>query len=171
MYGGWGRFGSRFLDALAPAAARETGAAVSAVLAPGARVAQVRPVNGFNANLHPLFVPDEIGVDRSLASLGVEDVELVHDPVGDDVRVRVRGTRAWVDVLVRGGARAAAPGAQTRAAGDGPPARHHGLRTAGAPARLRRTGWTARAGRPGCATATSCCAAAGGNWRAARWRR
>ncbi|WP_309236381.1 lantibiotic dehydratase [Streptomyces sp. CAI 127] len=102
LYGGWGRFGSRFLDALAPAAARETGAAVSAALGPGARVAQVRPVNGFNANLHPLFVPDEIGADRSLASLGVEDVELVHDPVGDDVRVRVSATGAWVDVLYAG---------------------------------------------------------------------
>ncbi|MEU4922817.1 lantibiotic dehydratase [Streptomyces parvus] len=102
LYGGWGRFGSRFLDALAPAAARETGAAVSAALGPGARVAQVRPVNGFNANLHPLFVPDEIGADRSLASLGAEDVELVHDPVGDDVRVRARATRAWVDVLYAG---------------------------------------------------------------------
>ncbi|MFD8619293.1 lantibiotic dehydratase [Streptomyces sp. NPDC059513] len=102
VYGGWGRFTSRFLDSLDPAAARKTACAVGDTLGPGATVAQVRPVSGFNANLHPLFVPDEIGPDRSYTSLGADDVELVHDLDGDEVRVRVKATGEWVDVLYAG---------------------------------------------------------------------
>ncbi|GGU93263.1 lantibiotic biosynthesis dehydratase-like protein [Streptomyces cavourensis] len=102
VYGGWGRFISRFLDSLDPGAVRETAVAVSDALGPGARAAQVRPVSGFNANLHPLFVRDEVGADRSYASLGMDDVELVHDPIGDEVRVRVKATGEWADVLYAG---------------------------------------------------------------------
>ncbi|MEV4876233.1 lantibiotic dehydratase [Streptomyces cyaneofuscatus] len=102
VYGGWGRFSSRFLDSLDPGAARVTATAVSETVGPGAAVAQVRPVSGFNANLHPRFVPEEIGPDRSYASLGMDDVELVHDLHGDEVRVRVKATGAWADVLYAG---------------------------------------------------------------------
>ncbi|WOP07103.1 lantibiotic dehydratase [Streptomyces cyaneofuscatus] len=102
VYGGWGRFSSRFLDSLDPGAARVAATAVSDTLGPGAVVAQVRPVSGFNANLHPRFVPEEIGPDRSYASLGMDDVELVHDLHGDEVRVRVKATGAWADVLYAG---------------------------------------------------------------------
>ncbi|MBT2377667.1 lantibiotic dehydratase [Streptomyces sp. ISL-111] len=102
VYGGWGRFSSRFLDSLDPGAARVAATAVSGTFGPGATVAQVRPVSGFNANLHPRFVPEEIGPDRSYASLGMDDVELVHDPRGDEVRVRVKATGTWADVLYAG---------------------------------------------------------------------
>ncbi|MFD5986541.1 lantibiotic dehydratase [Streptomyces cyaneofuscatus] len=102
VYGGWGRFSSRFLDSLDPGAARVAATAVSDTLGPGATVAQVRPVSGFNANLHPRFVPEEIGPDRSYTSLGMDDVELVHDLHGDEVRVRVKATGAWADVLYAG---------------------------------------------------------------------
>ncbi|MGW5071534.1 lantibiotic dehydratase, partial [Streptomyces cyaneofuscatus] len=102
VYGGWGRFSSRFLDSLGPEAAQVAATAVSDTLGPGATVAQVRPVSGFNANLHPRFVPEEIGPDRSYASLGMDDVELVHDLHGDEVRVRVKATGAWADVLYAG---------------------------------------------------------------------
>ncbi|WP_324801513.1 lantibiotic dehydratase [Streptomyces cyaneofuscatus] len=102
VYGGWGRFSSRFLDSVDPEAARVAATAVSDTLGPGAVVAQVRPVSGFNANLHPRFVPEEIGPDRSYASLGMDDVELVHDLRGDEVRVRVKATGAWADVLYAG---------------------------------------------------------------------
>ncbi|MGW1974451.1 lantibiotic dehydratase [Streptomyces sp. NPDC001889] len=102
VYGGWGRFSSRFLESLPPAAARGTADAVLGALAPGARVAQLRPVSGFNANLHPLFVPEEIGPDRSYASLGADDVELVHDVRDDEVRVRLKATGEPVDVLYAG---------------------------------------------------------------------
>ncbi|MDX3378375.1 lantibiotic dehydratase [Streptomyces sp. ME02-6991-2A] len=102
VYGGWGRFSSRFLNSLDAGATRVAATSVSDTLGPGATVAQVRPVSGFNANLHPRFVPEEIGPDRSYASLGMDDVELVHDLDGDEVRVRVKATGAWADVLYAG---------------------------------------------------------------------
>ncbi|MYX18361.1 hypothetical protein GTY67_33980 [Streptomyces sp. SID8374] len=102
VYGGWGRFTSRFLDSLDPAAVRKTAGAVLDALGPGATVVQVRPVSGFNANLHLLFVEDEIGPDRSYTPLGADDVELVHDLDGDEVRVRVKATGEWADVLYAG---------------------------------------------------------------------
>ncbi|MFH9265177.1 lantibiotic dehydratase [Streptomyces sp. NPDC017546] len=102
VYGGWGRFSSRFLDSVDAGAARGTAAAVSDALGPGAAVAQVRPVSGFNANLHPLFVPREIGPDRSYTSLGADDVELVHDLADDEVRVRIKATGERADVLYAG---------------------------------------------------------------------
>ncbi|GAA2264190.1 hypothetical protein GCM10010232_65350 [Streptomyces amakusaensis] len=102
VYGGWGRFTSRFLDSLPPAAVRGTAKAVLGALAPGARAAQIRPVAGFNANLHPLFVPQEIGPDRSHASLGAADVELFHEVSTDEVRVRLKDGGEPVDVLYAG---------------------------------------------------------------------
>ncbi|MEO3973636.1 lantibiotic dehydratase [Streptomyces sp. CAU 1734] len=102
VYGGWGRFSSRFLAALPPGAVRGTRAAVLGALAPGARAAQIRPVSGFNANLHPLFAPDEIGPDRSYTSLAADDVELFHDPRHDEVRVRLKATGEPIDVIYAG---------------------------------------------------------------------
>ncbi|PYC79471.1 hypothetical protein C7C46_13980 [Streptomyces tateyamensis] len=102
VYGGWGRFSSRFLDALDPAATAELTRQVRRGLGPGARGAQVRPVGGFNANLHPLLVPDEIGPDRRWASIGESELDLVHDPVGDQVRFRLRATGELLDVLYAG---------------------------------------------------------------------
>ncbi|MFH7599115.1 lantibiotic dehydratase [Streptomyces racemochromogenes] len=102
VYGGWGRFTSRFLDALDPAARTEVSRQVRRALGPGAHAAQIRPVGGFNANLHPLLVPDEIGPDRRWASLGEADLELVHDETADQVRVRLRGTGELLDVLYPG---------------------------------------------------------------------
>ncbi|MFJ3925363.1 lantibiotic dehydratase [Streptomyces sp. NPDC090022] len=102
VYGGWGRFTSRFLDAMDPGAAAEVAARIRAGLGERARAAAVRPVGGFNANLHPLLVPDEIGPDRRWTSLAESDVDLVHDPVGDDVRLRLRTTGELLDVLYLG---------------------------------------------------------------------
>ncbi|WP_051969185.1 lantibiotic dehydratase [Kitasatospora azatica] len=102
VYGGWGRFSSRFLDALDPAATTEVARQVRRGLGPGARAAQVRPVGGFNANLHPLLVPDEIGPDRRWASIGESDVDLVHDEAGDQLRFRLRATGELLDVLYAG---------------------------------------------------------------------
>ncbi|GHF55207.1 hypothetical protein GCM10010218_40780 [Streptomyces mashuensis] len=102
VYGGWGRFTSRFLDALDPAAAGAVARQVRRGLGPGARAAQVRPVGGFNANLHPLLVPDEIGPDPRPASIGEADPELVHDEAGDQVRLRLRATGELLDVLYPG---------------------------------------------------------------------
>ncbi|MER5727217.1 lantibiotic dehydratase [Streptomyces sp. NPDC002138] len=102
VYGGWGRFTSRFLDALDPRARAEVSRQILRGLGPGARAAQIRPVGGFNANLHPLLVPDEIGPDRRWASIGEGDLDLVHDEAGDQVRFRLRGTGEQLDVLYPG---------------------------------------------------------------------
>ncbi|MFD8147481.1 lantibiotic dehydratase [Streptomyces sp. NPDC059708] len=102
VYGGWGRFTSRFLDHLDPAARTGVSRQIRRALGPGARPAQIRPVGGFNANLHPLLVPDEIGPDRGRTSLGEADLELVHDETADQVRIRLRGTGELLDVLYPG---------------------------------------------------------------------
>ncbi|MFF4582248.1 lantibiotic dehydratase [Streptomyces sp. NPDC001373] len=102
VYGGWGRFTSRFLDSLDPDATAEVSRQIRRALGPGARAAQIRPVGGFNANLHPLLVPDEIGPDRRWASLGEADLELVHDEADDQVRIRLRSTGELLDVLYPG---------------------------------------------------------------------
>ncbi|GAA0280970.1 hypothetical protein GCM10010302_18450 [Streptomyces polychromogenes] len=102
VYGGWGRFTSRFLDTLDPDAATEVSRQLRRALGPGARPAQIRPVGGFNANLHPLLVPDEIGPDRRWASLAEADLELVHDEAADQVRIRLRRTGELLDVLYPG---------------------------------------------------------------------
>ncbi|MFI8265592.1 lantibiotic dehydratase [Streptomyces sp. NPDC085665] len=102
VYGGWGRFTSRFLDDLPPGAAAEVARAIRRGLGDGARAAQVRPVGGFNANLHPLLVGEEIGPDRYRSALAEADVELVHDPESDQLRLRVRATGEPLDVLYLG---------------------------------------------------------------------
>ncbi|MEU9133129.1 lantibiotic dehydratase [Kitasatospora sp. NPDC048540] len=102
VYGGWGRFTSRFLDALDPAAAEAVREQIRRGLGEEARPAQIRPVGGFNANLHPLLVPDEIGPDRRWASIGEAEVDLVHDLASDQLRLRLRATGELLDVLYSG---------------------------------------------------------------------
>ncbi|MDK9497983.1 lantibiotic dehydratase [Streptomyces katrae] len=102
VYGGWGRFTSRFLDTLDPRAATEVSRQIRRALGPDARAAQIRPVGGFNANLHPLLVPDEIGPDRRWSPLGEADLDLVHDEADDQVRIRLRDTGELLDVLYPG---------------------------------------------------------------------
>ncbi|MBH5338189.1 lantibiotic dehydratase [Streptomyces pactum] len=102
VYGGWGRFTSRFLDLLDPRAAEAVSRQIHDALGPGARPAQLRPVGGFNANLHPLLVPDEIGPDRRWAPIGEPDLELAHDEAADQLRLRLRGTGEPLDVLYPG---------------------------------------------------------------------
>ncbi|MBL1083758.1 lantibiotic dehydratase [Streptomyces actinomycinicus] len=102
IYGGWGRFTSRFLDALPASAAAAVGDRVRRGLGAGARAAQVRPVGGFNANLHPLLLAEEIGPDRGRTALAEADLDLVHDPAADRLRFRVRATGEPLDVLYLG---------------------------------------------------------------------
>ncbi|MFJ5228281.1 lantibiotic dehydratase [Kitasatospora sp. NPDC088391] len=112
VYGGWGRFTSRFLDADAHAGAGGSGAVggragevarqIRDGLGPGARAAQLRPVGGFNANLHPLLLPEEIGPDRHRTALAEADLDLVHDPASDQLRLRVRSSGEHLDVLYLG---------------------------------------------------------------------
>ncbi|MFJ9718990.1 lantibiotic dehydratase [Streptomyces sp. NPDC101213] len=102
VYGGWGRFTSRFLDALPASAAAEIGERIRRGLGAGARAAQIRPVGGFNANLHPLLLAEEIGPDRGRTALAEADLDLVHDPATDRLRFRVRETGDPLDVLYLG---------------------------------------------------------------------
>ncbi|CAN3985509.1 lantibiotic dehydratase [Kitasatospora purpeofusca] len=102
VYGGWGRFTSRFLDATAPQAAAEVARQIRAGLGSDARAAQVRPVGGFNANLHPLLLAEELGPDRRWSALAEADLDLVHDVDSDQLRFRLRSTGEYLDVLYLG---------------------------------------------------------------------
>ncbi|WP_053707101.1 lantibiotic dehydratase [Streptomyces sp. NRRL B-3648] len=101
VYGGWGRFTSRFLDALPASAAAAVGERVRRGLG-DARAVQIRPVGGFNANLHPLLLTEEVGPDRGRTSLAEADVDLVHDTATDRLRFRARATGDLLDVLYLG---------------------------------------------------------------------
>jgi hypothetical protein len=101
VFGGWGRFTSRFLRALDPVAAAQVRAQIRGALTPGARAAQIRPVRGFNANLHPLLVDDEIG-GYDVTALDPDGLSLVHDVDTDQLRVRITATGECLDVLYLG---------------------------------------------------------------------
>ncbi|GLV84445.1 hypothetical protein Slala03_41340 [Streptomyces lavendulae subsp. lavendulae] len=110
-YGGWGRVGSRFLGLLDPGATTTVAREVAAGTGPGSRPVQFRPVHGFNANLQPRFLPDEVVAeehgpsgtpDGSRPPVDDRDVELFHDEADDQVRLRLRGTGERLDVLYPG---------------------------------------------------------------------
>ncbi|MFF5705323.1 hypothetical protein ACFY7H_22905 [Streptomyces sp. NPDC012794] len=112
VYGGWGRTGSRFFGLLGPEAVEAVAREVARGAGPGARPVQFRPVQGFNANLQPRFMPEEI-VSQEYPPEGAagtgnrtplrdSDVELVHDETTDQVRLRVRDTGEPLDVFYPG---------------------------------------------------------------------
>jgi hypothetical protein len=100
VYPGWGRFTSRFLGQLGPAARAAVSRHLRAVL--GDTVTQLRPVCGFNANLHPLLVPREIGEDAAWADIDAGQVSAHHDPVTDQIRLRHEPSGERLDVLYLG---------------------------------------------------------------------
>lgn len=102
VYGGWGRFTSRFLRRLPPQAAEEVTAQLNRALPRDGRAAQVRPVAGFNANLHPLLVPEEIADEPGPGTLHPRELDVVHDLATDRVRVRHTATGELLDVLYLG---------------------------------------------------------------------
>lgn len=102
VYAGWGRFTSRFLDHLDPDARRQVAARITEVLGAAERVAQVRPVAGFNANLHPLLVADEVCEAGGGGTLRPEQLQLFHDTAADQLRLRVAATGEALSVLYLG---------------------------------------------------------------------
>lgn len=102
VYGGWGRYTSRFLDLLGPSATEAVASMVRAHRTPGSRQAQFRPLQGFNANLHPLVVDDEVAEDPAWATIVSETIELFHDLDSDQLRLRVAETGECLDVLYLG---------------------------------------------------------------------
>jgi hypothetical protein len=102
VYSGWGRFTSRFLPALGPRAQSAVARQLRRVLGGRARLAQVRPVLGYNANLHPLLVEQEVGEDLAWADIGMDQLHVHHDPATDQVRLRHTVSGEQVDVLYLG---------------------------------------------------------------------
>jgi hypothetical protein len=102
VYAGWGKFTSRFLGQLPPAAATEIAGQVRAATGPDARVAQFRPVAGFNANLHPRFLDDEVSEDAAWGTIGADALGLRHDPATDQVRLYITATGQPIDLLYLG---------------------------------------------------------------------
>ncbi|MER7419339.1 lantibiotic dehydratase [Micromonospora peucetia] len=101
VYGGWGRFTSRFLDLFGDTGMRAAVATQLRRVLPG-RVAQFRPVHGFNANLHPLLLGEDIGDDQRLGGLDLSATELVHDLASDQIRLLDPATGDLLDVLYLG---------------------------------------------------------------------
>lgn len=98
---GWGRYTSRFIAALGP----QLAAAVTAQLRTGlrdGRAVQYRPTLGFNANLHPRLVSEEVGEDPAWTGLLADELELVHHQESDTVRLRVAATGEHLNVLYLG---------------------------------------------------------------------
>ncbi|RKR91995.1 lantibiotic biosynthesis dehydratase-like protein [Micromonospora pisi] len=102
VYAGFGRFTSRFLDLVHPSAGAAVAAQLRRTFDPAARLAQFRPVNGFNANLHPLVAPDEVVEDPALGGIVADELELWHHAETDQIRLRHRGSGQFVDVLYLG---------------------------------------------------------------------
>lgn len=96
VYAGFGKFTSRFLDLLP--GARD--AVTDQVRRHTTNPVQFRPVQGFNANLHPLLGAREVGEDARWADLVADELDVRHDPVTDEVRVTHRGVP--LDVLYLG---------------------------------------------------------------------
>lgn len=99
VYGGWGRFTSRFLPYLDPAAAAAVTDRLAAALG---RPAQIRPVAGFNANLHPLLTGQEVSEHPAVPGIRPAELRLVHDVATDQLRLQLRVTGEPVDVLYLG---------------------------------------------------------------------
>lgn len=102
VYGGWGRFTSRYLEYLDPGAKALVSARIGDALPATERVAQIRPVSGFNANLHPRLVADEVSETPAWATLRPEQLQLVHDAADDQLRLRVAATGELINVLYLG---------------------------------------------------------------------
>ncbi|WP_192498600.1 lantibiotic dehydratase [Ornithinimicrobium pratense] len=90
IYGGRGQFASRFLDMWGESALREVREWVAEVCPPGAR--ELRPVQGFNANVHPPLLEEQLHTlmgPRSGHDLGIDDLTVVDDPA--ERRLRLQG--------------------------------------------------------------------------------
>ena len=97
---GFGRFPGRYLDMLPPDAYATVRATLDGVFPRG--FAEHRPVQGFNANLHPLLGRVEVSEDPRWADYTPDSLEVFHDPGRDELRLRRRDTGAVVDVLYLG---------------------------------------------------------------------
>lgn len=99
IYAGFGRFTSRFLDGFGPSARADVATQLRDHLGD---FAQYRPVYGFTANLHPLLGALDVGDDARWADRTPDELEVCHDPVADELRLRDRRTGRFLDLLYPG---------------------------------------------------------------------
>lgn len=104
IYGGRGRYFSRFLKDQPQEVSNTLTDAFRTVAPAGERTVQMRSTLGFNANLSPLLAPEELHLtdehSSSTATLRIEDLELVHSAAG--LKLHQKRTGDPIDVLYTG---------------------------------------------------------------------
>jgi hypothetical protein len=104
IYNGWGNYVSRFLPHAPAGMTEEVRRAVAEHFPPTEIVAEFRPVNGYNANVHPLLTPDEIDVTgRSVPGrIALDRLEVQHNCSADRVELVDPQTGSRVNPLYLG---------------------------------------------------------------------
>jgi hypothetical protein len=102
VYNGLGAFISRFLPLLGDEATEEVRAHIRRSFPADYMVAELRPVAGFNANLHPLLAERELDVGGGSGDLKPEDLVAEIDRQVGAVVLRHRVTGQRVEVLYLG---------------------------------------------------------------------
>lgn len=104
LYGGRGRYFSRFLSDQDPQLTELIRDSMAEAVPPGARTLHMRPSLGFNANLNPLMAEEELRLTdehaHPAARIRIEDLELVHGKNG--LRVVHKTLGHDIDVLYTG---------------------------------------------------------------------
>lgn len=107
VYDGLGQYVSRYLHLLGAEAADALRRNLASFFPSDRIVAEMRPVAGFNANLHPKLTELELAVDPGAsgerpAELQLDELELVHDAARDRLGLRRKATKERVSILYLG---------------------------------------------------------------------
>lgn len=98
IYNGWGNYVSRFLTHAPDQVLNQVRDTIAGQFPAGETVAEFRPVNGFNANVHPLLTPQEIDVSGRPDSgqLPLDSLDIRHNVETDRVELVERDSGARV---------------------------------------------------------------------------
>lgn len=98
IYNGWGNYVSRFLTHAPDHVLDRVRDTIAGHFPAGETVAEFRPVNGFNANVHPLLTAQEIDVSGRPAegTLPLDSLDIRHNTETDRVELVERDTGARV---------------------------------------------------------------------------
>lgn len=100
VYGGRARYFSRYLNHADPDFTAQLRQHNADLVPPGVRALHMRPVLGFNANVGPLLLTDELALTDEPrpgpGAITIDDLHLVHTPVG----LRLRTVRDDQDVAL-----------------------------------------------------------------------